>query len=255
MVSGFNSFHDTVIHRFKLKLVCVSMQSVIKLGNVSKVYKMDSVKVEALRGINLEIKEREFVSIMGASGSGKSTLLHLIGLLDRPTDGNIYLNESDTAKLSDATLARLRGKSIGFVFQFFYLYPTLTARENVELPMTIVETDRKRREDATMRLLDKVGLNERTEHYPAQLSGGERQRVAIARALANDPSLILADEPTGNLDSKTSMEIMHLLAGLNREGKTIVMVTHEKHIAVHSDRIIYLKDGKIMKDGKIVEGG
>ena len=231
------------------------MKSVIELDNVSKIYGMDSVRVNALHGINLKIKEEEFVSIMGASGSGKSTLLHLLGFLDRPTNGNIYLDGSDTATLNDTDIARLRGRRIGFIFQFFYLYPTLTARENVELPMTIIETDRRKRTDAAMALLDKVGLNERADHYSSQLSGGERQRVAIARALANDPSIILADEPTGNLDSKTSMEIMHLLSNLNKEGKTIVMVTHEKHIAVHSNRMIYLKDGKIVKDGKILEGG
>jgi putative ABC transport system ATP-binding protein len=225
------------------------MKTVIELDDVSKIYDMDSVKVEALRGVNLKIAEKEFVSIMGSSGSGKSTLLHLIGLLDRPTKGNIYLDGSDTAKFSGAELARLRGKSIGFVFQFFYLYPTLTARENVELPMTIIETDKKKREDTAIQLLDKVGLHERSTHYPSQLSGGERQRVAIARALANNPNMILADEPTGNLDSKTSMEIMHLLVDLNKEGKTIVMVTHEKHFAVHSKRMIYMKDGKISEGG------
>ena len=227
------------------------MKSVIKLDNVSKVYQLDSVKVEALKDVDLEIKKREFVSIMGASGSGKSTLLHLIGVLDKPTKGSIYLDSVDISKLSGDKLARLRGERIGFVFQFFNLYPTLTAKENVELPMVIHEVDKKEREERATELLDKVGLGERTEHYPSQLSGGERQRVAIARALANDPSMILADEPTGNLDSKTGVEIMEVFTKLNKEGKTIVMVTHEKIIAHYSKRAIHVKDGKIVRDGGI----
>ncbi|MFH0949101.1 MAG: ABC transporter ATP-binding protein [Candidatus Aenigmatarchaeota archaeon] len=229
------------------------MKSVIKFDNVSKIYQLDSVKVEALKHVNIEIKEKEFISIMGASGSGKSTLLNLIGVLDKPTEGSIYLDSVDISKLSGEKLARIRGRQIGFVFQFFNLYPTLTAKENVELPMIIYEVEKKRREKRVDELLDKVDLGERAEHYPAQLSGGERQRVAIARALANNPSMILADEPTGNLDSKTGVEIMEVFAQLNNEGKTIVMVTHEKNIAQYSKRIIHVKDGKIMRDGSIDE--
>ena len=225
------------------------MKTVIELDDVSKVYDMDSVKVEALRGVNLKIAEKEFVSIMGASGSGKSTLLNLIGALDKPTKGNVYLGGEDVSKLSGNRLARLRGETIGFIFQFFNLYPTLTARENVELPMIIHEVAKEAREKKAAKLLDKVGIGGRAEHYPSQLSGGERQRVAIARALANDPSMILADEPTGNLDSKTGMEIMHLFTQMNKEGKTIVMVTHEKHVAVHADRLVQVKDGTVLSDG------
>jgi putative ABC transport system ATP-binding protein len=227
------------------------MKSIIKFDNVSKAYQLDSVKIEALKDVDIEIKEREFVSIMGASGSGKSTLLHLMGVLDKPTKGSIYLDGVDVSKLSGEKLARLRGERIGFVFQFFNLYPTLTARENVELPMVIHEVGKKEREERAVDLLNKVGLGERTEHYPSQLSGGEQQRVAIARALANNPSMILADEPTGNLDSKTGIEIMKVFTKLNKEGKTIIMVTHEKNIACYSKRAIHVKDGKIVRDGGI----
>jgi putative ABC transport system ATP-binding protein len=227
------------------------MRTVIKLDDVRKTYDMDSVKLEVLHGLNLSIKEREFVSIMGASGSGKSTLLHLIGVLDKPTSGTIHLNGIDVSKLSSSRLSRLRGEKIGFVFQFFNLYPTLTAKENVELPMIIHEVDKRRREKMSSELLKKVGLSERGDHYPSQLSGGERQRVAIARALANDPDVILADEPTGNLDSKTSVDILNIFSKLNKEGKTIVMVTHEKNIARYSKRTIQMKDGLILKDGAL----
>jgi putative ABC transport system ATP-binding protein len=222
------------------------MKSVIKLDNVSKTYRMDSVSVDALRNVSLDIKQGEFVSIMGSSGSGKSTLLHLLGTLDKPTEGIVYLDGEDISKLSSEKLARTRGKKIGFVFQFFNLYPTLTARENVELPMIINESpgDREKRANE---LLKKVGMSDRSEHYPSQLSGGQRQRVAIARALANNPGMILADEPTGNLDSKTGEDIMRLFTGLNKEGKTIVMVTHEKNIARFSQRIIRVKDGTIVR--------
>ncbi|MCX6815915.1 MAG: ABC transporter ATP-binding protein [Candidatus Aenigmarchaeota archaeon] len=201
--------------------------------------------------VDVSIGSGEFVSIMGASGSGKSTLLHLMGILDKPTKGTVYLDGTDISKLSGEKLARLRGEQIGFVFQFFNLYPSLTAKENVELPMIIHEVERKKREERSTELLKKVGLIDRAEHYSSQLSGGERQRVAIARALANDPSMILADEPTGNLDSKSGEEIMEIFAKLNREGKTIVMVTHEKNIASYSKRLIHVKDGKIIKDGDV----
>lgn len=226
------------------------MKPVIELDGVNKIYQMGEVQIQALNNVNLKISKREFIAVIGPSGSGKSTLLHMIGVLDRPTSGRIYLDGVDISKLNDSELARLRGKKIGFVFQFFNLYPTLTAKENVELPMLILERDRKEREKRALRLLLTVGLKKRAEHLPSQLSGGERQRVAIARALANDPTLILADEPTGNLDSKTGGEIMKFLDKLQEKGgKTIVMVTHESDIAKYAERLIYLKDGKIVKGG------
>jgi len=224
--------------------------TIIELKNVWKIYQLGEVEVHALKGINLKIKKEEFVAIMGPSGSGKSTLLHMIGVLDRPTSGKIYLDGTDISKLNDSELARLRGKKIGFVFQFFNLYPTLNAQENVELPMLILERDRKEREKKSSKLLKTVGLEKRAEHLPSQLSGGERQRVAVARALANAPPLLLADEPTGNLDTKTGIEIMNFLKMLQKEEKiTIVMVTHEDHIAKCAKRAIRLKDGKIVDGG------
>ena len=224
-------------------------KAVISMDKVSKIYQLDSVRVDALRQVDLQIKEREFVSITGASGSGKSTLLHLMGTLDLPTSGHMYLDGVDVSSLKGPELARLRGERIGFVFQFFNLYPTLTAQENVELPLVIREAPKKERESRSSELLQKVGLEKRGEHYPAQMSGGERQRVAIARALANNPSLILADEPTGNLDSRTGADIMNIFTSLNKEGKTIVMVTHEKTIAAYSKRMIRVMDGKIVEGG------
>ncbi|MGC9200855.1 MAG: ABC transporter ATP-binding protein [Candidatus Aenigmatarchaeota archaeon] len=227
------------------------MKTLIELKNVSKVYKMEEVEVPALKGINMKIKRGEFVSVIGPSGSGKSTLLHIIGCLDRPTKGEVILDGIDVSKLSDNELSRIRAKKIGFVFQFFNLYPTLTALENVELPMMIVEKDKSERKKRARELLKIVGLEKRAEHLPSQLSGGERQRVAIARALANDPPLILADEPTGNLDSKSGKEIVSLLKKLQEEkGKTIVMVTHSLDIAKFADRLIYFRDGKIIRDDK-----
>jgi len=224
--------------------------TIIELKNVWKTYQMDDVEVQALKGIDLVIKKEEFTAIMGPSGSGKSTLLHMIGVLDRPTSGKIYLDGTDISKLNDSELARLRGKKIGFVFQFFNLYPTLTARENIELPMLIIERDKKEREKKISKLLKIVNLENRAEHLPSQLSGGERQRIAIARALANDPPLILADEPTGNLDTKTGSEIMKFLDKLQEDEKvTVVMVTHEEHIAKYAERIVRLKDGKIVDGG------
>jgi len=224
--------------------------TIIELKNVWKIYQLGETEVQALRDVDLKIKKEEFVAIMGPSGSGKSTLLHMIGVLDRPTSGKIYLDGTDISKLNDSELARLRGKKIGFVFQFFNLYPTLSARENIELPMRILKRHRDEREKKSSKLLKTVGLENRAEHLPSQLSGGERQRVAISRALANDPPLLLADEPTGNLDSKSGEEIMKFLNKLQEEEKvTVVMVTHEEHIAKHAERIIRLKDGKIVDGG------
>ncbi|MBI4173195.1 MAG: ABC transporter ATP-binding protein, partial [Candidatus Aenigmarchaeota archaeon] len=184
-------------------------------------------------------------------GSGKSTLLHLMGALDLPTSGQVYLDGTDIAAVHKNRLARLRGEKIGFVFQFFNLYPSLTARENVELPMVIHEVESRRRQERAIELLDRVGLSKREEHYPSQLSGGERQRVAIARAMANRPRMLLADEPTGNLDSKTGEEIMNVFTQLNKDDCTVVMVTHEKSIARHSERVVVFKDGRIEKDSAL----
>ena len=225
------------------------MKDVVKFEHVDKVYKMEKVQVEALSNVSLTIERGEFIAIKGASGSGKSTLLHLIGCLDTPSHGNIYLNEKDITSFDRHELARLRGSTIGFVFQFFNLYPTLTAKENVELPMIIAEKEKKDRESRALELLGRVSLGDRADHYPSQLSGGQRQRVAIARALSNDPSMLLADEPTGNLDSKSGKEIMELFTELNKEGMTIVVVTHDENIAKHAKRSILVEDGKITKGG------
>jgi putative ABC transport system ATP-binding protein len=227
------------------------MKPVVELKQVSKIYKMDEVEVKALDGIDMKVEKGDFAAIIGPSGSGKSTLLHMIGLLDRPTYGKVFLDGIDISKLNDNELARLRGNKIGFVFQFFNLYPILTALENIELPMMINEKNKKERRERALELLKIVGLEKRAEHLPSQLSGGERQRVAIARALANNPSLILADEPTGNLDSKAGKEIIELLDKLQeKEGKTIIMVTHDVNIAKYAERLIYLKDGKIIKEAR-----
>jgi len=226
------------------------MASVIELDQVSKSYKMDDVEVPVLNNINLKIMKKDFVSIMGPSGSGKSTLLNMIGALDKPSSGKVLIDGTDLSRLSEIEIARTRGKKIGFVFQVFNLYPTLNALGNVELPMIIMEKEKSERKKRAMNLLELVGLKERAEHLPSQLSGGERQRVAIARALANDPSFILADEPTGNLDSESGNEIMEIFVKLNEEGRTIVVVTHDKNIASHSKHIIQIKDGRIMGDKK-----
>lgn len=209
---------------------------------------MEGVETPALRGVDLKIKKGEFMAIIGPSGSGKSTLLHMIGVLDRPTSGKIYLDGVDISKLNDSELARLRGKKIGFVFQFFNLYPTLTAQENIELPMLILECDKKEREEKALNLIEMVDLEKRAGHLPSQMSGGECQRVAIARAIANDPEIVLADEPTGNLDTKIGSEIMKLFSRLREEeNMTIVMITHELEIAKYAERVVHLIDGKIVR--------
>ena len=220
--------------------------TIIELQNVKKIYKMDGVETHALRGVDLKIKKREFIAIMGPSGSGKSTLLHMVGALDKPTTGKIILNGVDISKLRESDLARLRGKKIGFVFQFYNLHPNLNALENIELPMMIIEKSKEDRRKKALDLLKKMGLEDRADHLPSQLSGGEHQRIAIARALANDPEIILADEPTGNLDTKTEAEIMKFLLKLQKEKQmTVAIITHENEIASYAERIVHLVDGKI----------
>ncbi len=224
------------------------MNEIIELRGVTKIYKMDKVLVPALRGINLKIRKGEFVSIMGPSGSGKTTLMNLIRCLDRPTEGEIYITNKNVAKLGDDELAKLRREKIGFVFQQFNLIPRLTALENVELPMWFAGLSKKKRRERAIELLKLMGLEKRINHKPAELSGGERQRVSIARALANNPEIILADEPTGNLDTKTGKEIMRILKNLNKQGKTIVLVTHDETFAKEAERIIKIRDGRLLND-------
>ncbi|MFH1257508.1 MAG: ABC transporter ATP-binding protein [Candidatus Micrarchaeota archaeon] len=231
-----------------------SRKIVLKLDNVCKTYGEGDVAVKALCHINIELKEGEVVAIMGPSGSGKSTMLHILGLLDRPTEGKLYLDGIETSTLTDDELAAIRGKKIGFVFQFFFLIPSLTVLENVELPMMLLGLDGIDRTRRAKELLKKVGLEDRMHHLPSELSGGQRQRTAIARALANDPSIILADEPTGNLDTKTGSEIMQLFDDLHKkDGRTIIFVTHDPDLVQHSEKVILLRDGKVEKivgDGK-----
>lgn len=223
----------------------------ISLKGIRKIYQMGEIEVKALDGIDLEIGEHEFVCIMGASGSGKSTLMNIIGCLDRPSEGSYTLDGSDVSALSSRELADIRNKKVGFVFQTFNLLPRMTAHRNVELPLIYAGNNDKERKRKTALALEKVELSDRAKHKPNEMSGGQRQRVAIARALVNDPSILFADEPTGNLDSRTGLAIMALFQRLHREGATIVMVTHEMDIALHAQRIIHLKDGKIIGDERV----
>ena len=231
-------------------------KNIIVLKNVAKYYSMGHTIIKAVNGINLKIKEGEFVAIMGPSGSGKSTAMNLIGSLDVPTKGEIYLDEHNICHLSESDLAQVRGRKIGFIFQQFNLIPNLTAKENVMLPMIFQEVKEAEREERAQKLLEIVELKERSNHYPSELSGGEQQRVAIARALANNPDVILADEPTGNLDTKTGEKIMDFLNKFNEKGKTVVMVTHDHELAQGHAKIIYwLKDGKIDRITKKEKSG
>lgn len=216
------------------------------LKNLCRSFKMDGVSVRAVCGVNLKIDKGDFLSIVGPSGSGKSTLMYLIGLLDKPTSGEIILNGKNTEKLSSEETARIRNREIGFVFQSFNLLPRTSALENVCLPLVYSGISRSKRITMAKNLLEKLGLTDRLNHFPNQLSGGQQQRVAISRALANNPSIILADEPTGNVDSKSGKEIMKILTGLNRDGKTIIVVTHNLEIARQTKKIIKLVDGKII---------
>ncbi|HBT39565.1 MAG TPA: macrolide ABC transporter ATP-binding protein [Pseudothermotoga sp.] len=209
---------------------------------------MGDNEVRALDGVSLVVEEGEFLIVMGPSGSGKTTLLHLMGCLDKPTEGEIYIASTPVSKLNDPQLAKIRNKMVGFVFQQFNLLPRLTALENVELPMIYAGVPKAARRRKAKELLELVGLGDRLHHRPTQLSGGQMQRVAIARALANDPVVLLADEPTGNLDSKSGEEILKIFSGLNKRGQTIVIVTHDPEVARHGDRIVRMRDGKILSE-------
>jgi len=219
----------------------------MKVEQLKKIYHLGKVDVEALRGVSFEVEEGEFVSIMGPSGSGKSTLMHIIGCLDYPSEGKYYLDGQDITKLNDHQLALVRNKKIGFIFQQFNLLPRATNLRNVEIPLVYAGVSVTERTKLSLKALQEVGLGERADHKPNEISGGEKQRVAIARALVNNPSIILADEPTGNLDTKTGYEIMKIFQNLNERGNTIILVTHEEEIARYSSRIIHIRDGLVNK--------
>jgi putative ABC transport system ATP-binding protein len=226
-------------------------EPVVKVTDVRKTYRMGEIEVHALQGINLLINKGEFVSIMGPSGCGKSTMMHILGCLDRPTSGHVLLDGVDVDELDDNNLAGIRNNKVGFVFQTFNLLPKLNAIENIELPLIYAGVRLEERRKRALDLLEIVGLKDRANHKPSELSGGQSQRVAVARALINNPSMILADEPTGNLDSKSGDEIIHLFSELNARGNTIIMVTHDQDIANHGKRIVRLKDGLVVADEKV----
>jgi len=225
-------------------------QAVIDIQGITKTYVNGKLSVPVLYGIDLQVNKGEFVSIMGPSGSGKSTFMNILGCFDRPTTGSYRLNGDEVATLSDDELAFVRNKQIGFVFQSFNLLTKLTALENVALPMIYAGMDKKSRNERAAALLSSVGLGDRMDHLPSELSGGQRQRVAIARALANNPAIIMADEPTGNLDSKSTIDVMNIFRGLYEEGRTIILVTHEPEIATYASRNVVLRDGLIVEDSQ-----
>ena len=224
------------------------MQKIIHLEGISKTYFMGSNSIEVLKGVSLDIFKNEYVALMGPSGSGKSTLMNILGCLDTPTEGTYILNEKDVSQMSDDELAEVRNHEVGFVFQQFNLLPRLTAAENVALPLIYGGTNRKERMERALEALRKVGLEDRSHHKPNEMSGGQIQRVAIARAIVNNPALLLADEPTGNLDSKTSNEVMEIFGHIQEAGNTVVLVTHEEDIAGYAKRIIRLRDGIVESD-------
>lgn len=223
------------------------MSVLVKLTKVNKIYRSEDISFQALKDINLEVKKGEFLAIVGASGSGKSTLMHLLGLLDHPTSGKYFLDDVDVSHLTQDHLAVIRNKKIGFVFQSFNLLPRTSALDNVALPLIYAGISQNERKSRAKKALEQVGLGEKLNSHPNQLSGGQQQRVAIARALITNPDIILADEPTGNLDSKSGTEIMNIFQALNKEGKTIIMITHEDDIAANAKRKIRIRDGEILK--------
>ncbi len=224
------------------------MEKIIRLSEITKYYKLGTVVIKALNGVTLDVDRNEYLALMGPSGSGKSTLMNIIGCLDTPTSGRYYLNGTSVDSMSDDELAEVRNKEIGFVFQTFNLLPRLSALENVALPLVYAGMKKSERLNRAAEVLEQVGLGDRMDHKPNELSGGQRQRVAIARALVTRPSIILADEPTGNLDTKTSMEIMELFDEIHSNGNTVILVTHEPDIAEHARRVVKLKDGVVEKD-------
>ncbi len=224
------------------------MEPIISIRDLAKTYQMGATEVRALQSIDLDIHKNEYVALMGPSGSGKSTLMNLLGCLDTPSRGTYHLSSEDVSDMDDNELATIRNKRIGFVFQTFNLLPRLSALENVALPLVYAGYSKERRNDKARQVLENVGLGDRVTHKPNELSGGQRQRVAIARALVNDPAIILADEPTGNLDSKTSFEIMEIFKKLHDQGNTIIVVTHEPEIAAHALRVVKLRDGLVESD-------